>query len=100
MKTFELGETGRAALLNAEGELLIRSDETSLAALQSQESASLLQDEKELRVHEIQRDNHTFLVSTRWLPELQRYLMIEVSKEEYLSSIRERFFASTGFAAC
>ncbi|MBR9925564.1 MAG: methyl-accepting chemotaxis protein [Gammaproteobacteria bacterium] len=94
---FQLGETGRAALLNAEGELLIRSDETSLAALQSQESGSLLQDEHELRVHEIQRDNHTFLVSTLWLPELQRYLMIEVSKEEYLSSIRERFFASTSF---
>lgn len=97
IEDFRLGETGRAALLNAEGELLIRSDEASLAALQSQESASLLQDEKELRVHEIQRDNHTFLVSTRWLPELQRYLMIEVSKEEYLSSIRERFLASTGF---
>lgn len=97
IEDFRLGETGRAALLNAEGELLIRSDETSLTALQSQESASLLQDEHELRVLEIQRDNHTFLVSTRWLPELQRYLMIEVSKEEYLSSIRERFLASTGF---
>ncbi|NDL69219.1 methyl-accepting chemotaxis protein [Vreelandella alkaliphila] len=96
IEDFRLGDTGRAALLSEEGELLIRSDETNLEALQSQEADNLLHTDSELRVREIQRDNQSFLITTRWLPEIQRYLMVEVSKEEYLTSIRQRFLTSTG----
>ena len=43
---------------------------------------------------DIERDGDHYYVTTRWLPELQRYLMVEVSKEEYTTSIRQRFLSS------
>ncbi|MBP5979947.1 MAG: methyl-accepting chemotaxis protein [Halomonas sp.] len=96
IENFRLGKTGRAALLNAEGELLIRSDETDIDALRSQTPEQLAQQGNTSTVYEIERDNHVYLMSTLWLPQLQRYLMVEVSKAEYLTASRERFLTSTG----
>ncbi|MDQ7731964.1 methyl-accepting chemotaxis protein [Halomonas sp. SpR1] len=92
---FRLGDTGHASLLSAEGELLVRSGETAAEPLPEQASQRLLRDEQ-LQVQEIERDGQTLLISTRWLPELQRYLMVEVDKEAYLASTRERFLESSG----
>ncbi|MGP9764382.1 methyl-accepting chemotaxis protein [Halomonas sp. AOP13-D3-9] len=104
---FRLGGTGRASLFSAEGELLVRSGEvsrsgesaplggTTVEALPEQAAQRLLRDDQ-LQVQEIERDGHALLISTRWLPELQRYLMVEVDKEAYLASTRERFLASSG----
>ncbi|MGP9634317.1 methyl-accepting chemotaxis protein [Halomonas sp. AOP43-A1-21] len=96
IENFRLGKTGRAALLNAEGELLVRSDETDIEALRSQTPEQLAQQGNTSTVYEIERDNHVYLMSTVWLPQLQRYLKVEVSKSEYLTASRERFLASTG----
>lgn len=108
---FRLGGTGHASLLSAEGELLVRSGEYSGESIRSHETAPigetaaeplpeqasqrLLRDEQ-LQLQEIERDGQTLLISTRWLPELQRYLMVEVDKEAYLASTRERFLESSG----
>ncbi|MGE6604971.1 methyl-accepting chemotaxis protein [Halomonas sp. NPDC076908] len=92
---FQLGDAGRASLLSPEGELLVRSDETTLEALPSPALQGLL-DNEQLQVHEINRNGQILLVSTLWLPELQRYLMVEVNKEAYLTSTRERFLQSSG----
>ncbi|OJA05703.1 methyl-accepting chemotaxis protein [Halomonas sp. QHL1] len=104
---FRLGDTGHASLLSAEGELLVRSgenirsdetapiSETAVESLAEETSQRLLRDER-LQIQEIERDGQTFLINTRWLPELQRYLMVEVDKEAYLASTRERFLESSG----
>lgn len=98
---FRLGQMGRASLLSAEGELLVRSGdtvisgETTAQTLPGQASQDLLENEQ-LQTHEVNRDGQTLLVSTLWLPELQRYLMVEVDKEAYLTSTRERFLESSG----
>lgn len=101
IEDFHLGDIGQASLLSAEGELLVRSgetvsiDETAAEPSPQQTSQRLLGDEQ-LQVQEIERDGQTLLISTRWLPELQRYLMVEVDKEAYLASTREHFLASSG----
>ncbi|HAA44748.1 MAG: methyl-accepting chemotaxis sensory transducer [Halomonas sp. 54_146] len=104
---FRLGQMGRASLLSAEGELLVRSGETvhstetvlsretTAQTLPDQAPQDLLENEQ-LQTHEVNRDGQTLLVSTLWLPELQRYLMVEVDKEAYLTSTRERFLESSG----
>lgn len=96
IKDFRLGRTGHAALLNAEGELLVRSDNIGIDILQDQTLEMLSQQSTAPRVQEVRRGNHVLLLSTLWLPQLQRYLMVEVDKEEYLALSRERFLASTG----
>ncbi|WP_404471892.1 methyl-accepting chemotaxis protein [Vreelandella venusta] len=94
---FRLGDTGRASLLSAEGELLIRSDgDITTAELLPDQTSQRLRPDEYLQVQEIERDGQTLLISTRWLPELQRYLMVEVDKESYLTSTRERFLESSG----
>lgn len=113
IEEFHVGESGRASLLNGEGELLMGSDGTVLTSeaalssetIQSMETTAedsssqpyqrLLRDEQ-LQIDEIERDGHTLLTSTSWLPELQRYLMVEIDKEDYLASTRDRFLASSG----
>ncbi len=108
---FRLGGIGHASLLSAEGELLVRSGEYSGESIRSDETAPigetaaeplpeqasqrLLRDEQ-LQLQEVERDGQTLLISTRWLPELQRYLMVEVDKEAYLASTRQRFLESSG----
>ncbi|MCC5903547.1 MAG: methyl-accepting chemotaxis protein [Halomonas sp.] len=96
IEDYRLGDTGRAAILSAEGELLIRSNETNISALKEQKAEQLLSTDREIHVREIQRDGQIYFVTTRWLPELQRYLQVEVSKSEYTATIRERFLASIG----
>ena len=108
---FRLGGIGHASLLSAEGELLVRSGEyrgesirsdetapigeTAAEPLPEQASQRLLRDEQ-LQLQEVERDGQTLLISTRWLPELQRYLMVEVDKEASLASTRQRFLESSG----
>ncbi|MBZ5488496.1 methyl-accepting chemotaxis protein [Halomonas aquamarina] len=96
IEEFRLGQTGRATLLSAQGEPLLRSGGNDLKMLSSQTLQALSQDASTPSVNEAQRDGDVFLVSTLWLPELQRYLMVEVNREEYLSLSRERFATSTG----
>lgn len=100
IEDFRLGDNGRASLLSPEGELLVRSGETILSeeaaeSLTDQASQHLLRGDQ-LQVNEIERDGQTLLMSTLWLPELQRYLMVEVDKEAYLSASRDRFLESSG----
>ncbi|RBI67713.1 methyl-accepting chemotaxis protein [Vreelandella sulfidaeris] len=100
IEDFRLGDNGRASLLSPEGELLVRSGETVLSeeaaeSLTDQASQHLLRGDQ-LQVNEIERDGQTLLMSTLWLPELQRYLMVEVDKETYLSASRDRFLESSG----
>jgi|TARA_B100000929_G_scaffold166969_1_gene132165 methyl-accepting chemotaxis protein len=94
IRDYRLGETGRASILSAEGAFLITSNETNISELQAQETDTLLRQDNELHVTDIERDGDHYYVTTRWLPELQRYLMVEVSKEEYTTSIRQRFLSS------
>lgn len=100
IEDFRLGEYGRASLLGAEGELLVRSGETmsgveTTETLPAQAPQQLLRDEQ-LQLNEVEQDGQTLLISTRWMPELQRYLMVEVDKEAYLASTHERFLESSG----
>ena len=107
IEDFRLGDSGHASLLSAEGELLVHSGEahhsgaalptgaTTTELLVNQTSHRLLRDEQ-LQLHEIERDGETLLISTLWLPELQRYLMVEVNKKAYLAPTRERFLETSG----
>lgn len=94
IQQYRLGETGRAALLSDQGEFLISSSDATIDALQSQDADILLHTNRELRVREVTRDGQHFFLTTRWIPELQRYLMVEVAKDEYTSNIRQRFLNS------
>ena len=100
IEDFRLGDDGRASLLSAEGEMLVHSGETissvDVAKALPPQAAQRLQRDEQLKVDEIERNGQTLLISTRWIPELQRYLMVEVNKEAYLASTRERFLASSG----
>ena len=93
---FRLGENGRASLLSAEGEMLVRSGETVRSVEATEALPIQTSPDEQLHVEEIERDGQTLLVSTRWLPELQRYLMVEVDTEAYLASTHKRFLESSG----
>lgn len=97
IRDFRPDSSGRAALLNPEGETLIQSDATNKGTLTPSNAARLLGDTtQQTQVREIVRDGTAVLVSTRWLPELKHYLMVEVDKEAYLSALQQRFIASIG----
>jgi methyl-accepting chemotaxis protein len=97
IKDFRLGNSGRATLLSPEGETLMQSDTASTSTLSPSDAARLLDNTTQpARVQEITRDGKTLLASTRWLPELKHYLLMEVDKEEYLSDLQQRFIESIG----
>ncbi|MFG6665795.1 methyl-accepting chemotaxis protein [Halomonas sp. HNIBRBA4712] len=94
IEDFRLGDTGRAALLTATGELMVNSDNASAPA---SGLSSLALSRSETQVNEVTRDGTPYLMATRWLPELGRYLMVEVAKSEYIEAAQMRFLASTGW---
>ncbi|WP_249977766.1 methyl-accepting chemotaxis protein [Vreelandella olivaria] len=94
IEDFRLGATGSAALLNEQGELLVRSN-NEVAAIR-EVADELLPNNGKPHVQEVNHNNQAFLVTSLWVPEIQRYLVVEVSKTDYLASIRERFMASIG----
>ncbi len=93
---FSLGETGRAALLNAEGERMIDSESTRLPRPGPALSGEARK-RSGIQVEEITRGDAIYLTATRWMPELQRYLVIEVAKNEYVLAAKQRFLSSTGW---
>lgn len=95
IEDFNLTGVGRAALLNANGEWMVGSDEAGNSA--SNASVSLaLSPQAGLQVQEVEHGGQTYLVATRWLPELGRYLMIELNKDDYLDRIGDSLLASAG----
>ncbi|MFI0473808.1 methyl-accepting chemotaxis protein [Halomonas sp. HMF6819] len=96
IEDFSLGATGHAALLNAAGELMINSD-SGARGDPAVGSAPTVLPRSGTHVDEVLRDDTPYLTATRWVPELGRYLMIEVAKSEYIRAAQLRFLASTGW---
>ncbi|UYG00363.1 MULTISPECIES: methyl-accepting chemotaxis protein [unclassified Halomonas] len=95
IEDFTLGETGHAALLDDTGEITVNSaegtsDASTTVSLPTAPGSGT-------RVEEVLRDGTAYLTATRWVPELGRYLMIEVDKHEYVKAAQLRFLASTGW---
>lgn len=97
IEEFKLGETGHASLLSAEGELLIKSSRAlAVDALRDTETDQLLLEDATTHIHEITRNGEAYWMATRWIADINRYVMVEISKAEYVDSIRLRFLESTG----
>lgn len=96
VETFQLGETGRAALLNAEGKAELETQGTLVERSTLEENGNRLLGDEQLDIREITRDGERWLVGTLWLPELQRHLMVEVSRADYTQSVQEQFYVSVG----
>ncbi|MCS2611200.1 methyl-accepting chemotaxis protein [Halomonas dongshanensis] len=95
IEEFNLTGVGRAALLNADGEWMVGSDEAGNSTTGTSVPLAL-SPQTGLQVQEVEYDGQTYLVATRWLPEIDRYLMIELNKDDYLNTIGDSLLASAG----
>ncbi|MAP34494.1 MAG: chemotaxis protein [Halomonas sp.] len=94
IENFHLGDTGRAYLVRTDDEQIISNNESIVDSLPESLSQQLLRDGT-LQIQEISQDDTVWVVSTLWLPELQRHLVVEVNKDAYLTLTHERFLQSS-----
>nr|WP_246455919.1 sensor histidine kinase [Ruficoccus amylovorans] len=96
IKDYEARFNREIFFVSGEGEIVLRpaaSDLSSYGNLSeipglSGRASELLQTREETRMS-YERDGKTFFVNSRWVPELNWYLMVEQSEDELLSPLRK-----------
>lgn len=91
---YRLGEQGRASLATKEGMIEVKSPDsviTNLAA--TPELAALLKSDKQV-VKEITYEGQQLFVGVAWLDDLQRYLVVEVPRAEFMVPIINQLYQS------
>ena len=87
---FRLGEEGRASLANKDGLVEVNSANASIVNLNATpELRSLLVNDK-LMVKEVVHEGQQLFVGVVWIEDLQRYLVVEVPRDEIMAPIMQQ----------
>ncbi len=84
---YRLGDTGRASLANRDGVLEVHASGALIQDLGATPALRALLDPQQVRVGEIRHAGQDLLVGVIWIADLQRYLVVEVPRAEFLDPI-------------
>lgn len=95
---FRIGKEGYISLISAEGGIDMASDKSRISNLQkSTRFKQLLNTDKDGLV-EINLGDHSWLLASIWVEDLNRFLVIELPKEELMAPIREQILKTLGLS--
>ena len=92
---YRLGETGRASLVTAEGEMEVGIEGSLVHQLAQSRNLSPLLDKSGIQVLQQENDRGTsYFVASIWIDDLQRFLLVEVPRSEFMGSIHQQLLVS------
>jgi len=92
---YRLGEEGRASLATAAGEIQVGAEGSLLHQLASEGQLVNLLDNEAPRVQELKStQGERFFVGSIWVEDLQRFLMVEVPRSEFMGAINQQLYTS------
>ncbi|MDY0248860.1 MAG: methyl-accepting chemotaxis protein [Pseudomonas sp.] len=91
---YRLGEHGRASLANKAGRVEVSADDALIADLGASAELQTLLNHEKVQVREITYENQQLFVGVVWLADLQRYLVVEVPRSDFMAPIEQQLYQS------
>jgi methyl-accepting chemotaxis protein len=94
VSAYRLGEGGRASLANQDGIVEVKADGALIQDLNSSAALQGLQGHQNVAVAQVVQDGEALFVGTIWIEDLQRYLVVEVPRAEFMDPISQQLYRS------
>lgn len=91
---YRLGESGRASLVSSAGRVEVASADALITDLSEHRALREILDPDRIQVTEVNYQGQALLVGAIWVADLQRYLLVEVPKQEFMSPITRQLYTS------
>lgn len=94
ISNYRLGEQGRASLANHKGLVEVSSKDSTITNLAATPELESLLGHDELLVKQVTFQGQALFVGVVWLEDLQRYLVVEVPRSEFMAPIMQQLYQS------
>lgn len=94
ISSYRLGEHGRASLANKDGLVEVRADDALINDLGASDQLHTLLNQHKAQVREITYKGQQLFVGVVWLADLQRYLVVEVPRSDFMLPIEQQLYQS------
>ena len=92
ISAYRLGEGGRASLVNAAGLVEVSAQDALIKDLGVSAALRALLNQDSAQVQEISYQGQQLFVGVVWLADLQRYLLVEVPRSEFMAPIEQQLY--------
>jgi methyl-accepting chemotaxis protein len=94
ISAYQLGDTGRASLVSADGQVQVAAEATLVRDFSASTELSRLLNREKIQVLETRHDGEELFVGSIWVEDLQRFLMVEVPRSEFMGVINQQLYTS------
>ncbi len=94
ISSYRLGDHGRASLANKEGLIEVRGTDALITDLAGSAELQTLLNQKKVQVREVSYKGQQLFVGVVWLADLQRYLVVEVPRSDFMTPIEQQLYQS------
>ena len=92
ISSYRLGKHGRASLVNKEGVVEISAEDAVISNLGVSAELQMLLKQDAVQVQEITYKGQQLFVGVVWLADLQRYLVVEVPRSDFMAPIEQQLY--------
>ena len=92
ISAYRLGEHGRASLANKDGLIEVSADDALITDLTASAELRALLNQDKVQVGEITYNDQQLFVGVVWLADLQRYLVVEVPRTDFMAPIEQQLY--------
>ncbi len=94
ISAYRLGEHGRASLANAVGRVEVSAKDALISDLGASKALQSLLNKQSAQVQEVTYKGQQLFVGVVWLADLQRYLVVEVPRSDFMAPIELQLYQS------
>lgn len=92
ISAYRVGAHGRASLANQDGLIEVSADDALITDMAASTELKALLNQEKVQVGEISYNNQQLFVGVVWLADLQRYLVVEVPRTDFMAPIEQQLY--------
>lgn len=97
VKQVHIGEHGRAMLVTEKGDIQVKPEDAVLNEVHTKELSGLLGNKDKVKVQEVTIDNKIYYLAALWVPNIDRYLVIEVPRQQITAPVYAQLWSLSLF---
>ncbi|MCK9535334.1 MAG: hypothetical protein M0Q98_11675 [Pseudomonas sp.] len=94
ISAYRLGQNGRAFLVNKEGQVGVYTTKAPIIDLKNSTDLKLLFNSNNIEIHQVNHQGQDLFIGRAWIADLQRYLVVEVPRSDFLAAIDAQLYQS------
>lgn len=94
ISAYRLGQNGRAFLVNKEGQVGVYTTKAPIIDLKNSTDLKLLFNSNNIEIHQVNHQGQDLFIGRAWISDLQRYLVVEVPRSDFLAAIDAQLYQS------